>query len=278
MKSYANKGIKVGVILPSRGLMFSRTAEELLDNLKGIPYIIYFAHGLPIPSCFEEPTERALENGTITHLWFCEDDMVLPVTILKDMLDIDKAVVTVNYPTSAKGNCAILTVKNRIVYGGTGCTLVKREVFDELSKPYFRSDIVWSPRNMGSHIKFVGIKPQTLDGYGFHDVNFFINIYKLNIPVHKLKYNIKQRKLVSLGQAGSNNGAHKIEIWTKCEKDRFFSLSKNLPVIETGNLTTVVVNGNEILLGKAHARKLIKLKMATNQPKRYVTIDDSEVL
>lgn len=273
-----NKHIKIGVIFPSRGLIFSQTADELLQNLKGHLHKIYFAHKLPIPDCFEIPVNRALEDQTITHLWLVEDDMVLPPTILQDMLDINKAVVTVNYPTSDKGDCAILTVKNRIVYGGTGCTLIKREVFDELKKPYFRSDIIWSPRNMGSYVKFIGSKPTVTNGYGLHDVNFFINLYKLGIPVHKLPYTIEQRKLVSLGKSGSNNGAHVIEIWRKCKKDRYFDLAKHMPKAPQSTLTTVVVDNREILLSQSHAKKLIKLGMATKPSKRYVAIDDSEVI
>jgi len=274
----SNKHIKIGVIYPSRGLVFSQSADELLQNLKGYLHKIYFAHKLPIPACFENPVNLALDDPTITHIFLVEDDMVLPNHILKDMLEMDKAVVTVNYPTSSKGDCAILTVKDRIVYAGTGCTLVKREVFDELKKPYFRTDIMWSPRNMGNYIKFIGIKHDTNSGYGLHDVNFFINLYKLNIPVHKLDYTVGQRKLIALGKAGTNDGAHNIELWTKCKKDRYFTLRKNMGKAPKSALTTVIVDGREILLGQTHARKLLKLGMATKPPKRYVTIDDSEVL
>jgi hypothetical protein len=273
-----NTHIKIGVILPSRGLIFSQTADELLQNLKGKLHKIYFAHKLPIPNCFETPVNQALEDPTITHIWLVEDDMVLPPTILQEMLDMNVAVVTVNYPTTAKGNSSILTIKNRIVYGGTGCTLIKREVFDELKKPYFRTDIMWVPKNKGSYIKFTGVKRTDGSGYGLHDVNFFMNLYKLGIPVHKVKKSIGQRKLIALGKAGTNNGAHQIEIWKKVQKDRYFDLIKGLPVEETGNLTTVISSGKEILVSQSHAKKLIKLGMAERPPKRYVTIDDSEVL
>lgn len=69
--------MKIGVILPSRGLIFSRTAEEILNNLKKVPHKIYFAHKRPIPECFNEPLEEALADKDITHIWFVEDDMVL---------------------------------------------------------------------------------------------------------------------------------------------------------------------------------------------------------
>ena len=49
----------IAVILPSRGLIFSRTADEILQNLKDIPHKIYFSHRKPIPDCFNEPVEEA---------------------------------------------------------------------------------------------------------------------------------------------------------------------------------------------------------------------------
>jgi hypothetical protein len=269
---------KVGVILPSRGLLFSETADELLQNLKNIPHKIYFAHKLPIPDCFETPLTEALKDPEVTHIWLVEDDMILPPTILKEMIDKKLAVVTVNYPTTNRGDSSILTIKDRIVYGGTGCTLVKREVFSELKSPYFRSDIAWVPKNKGNYIKFTGVKKGGVGAYGLHDVNFFINLYRLGIPVHKLDYSIGQRKLVALGKAGTNNGAHKIEVWRKVKRDRYFTLKKNLPVDETGKLTSVMAGNKEITVSKSHARKLIKLGLATQPPKRAVVIDDNEVL
>lgn len=268
----------IGVILPSRGLMFSRTADELLQNLKGIPHKIYFSHGKPLPECFETPVNEALKNKEVTHIFLVEDDMILPPTVLKDMLDKNLAVVTVNYPTTKKGDSAILTVKGRIVYGGTGCTLVRREVFDELKKPYFRSDIVYIPKNMGDSIKFTAKFKEKNDGYGLHDVNFFINLYQLNIPVHKLDYKIGQRKLVALGKAGSNDGAHKIEEWTKCKEDRYFTLKKNLPVVEpTGFIEVETPTGLVTVLPK-HGKNLIKKGLAKKAPKQAVVIDNWDVI
>lgn len=269
--------MKVAVILPSRGLMFSRTADEILQNLQGIPHKFFFSHRKSLPECFEEPTNRALQDEEVTHLWFVEDDMILPSDTLQQMLDKDLAVVTANYPTTAKGDSSILTIKGRIVYAGTGCTLVKREVFNELKAPYFRSDIAWIPKNMGDYIKFTAVKKDG-DGYGLHDVNFFMSLYKLDIPVHKVDFTLGQRKLKALGKAGSNDGAHQIEQWYKCKKDRYFTLKKNMPVEETGKLVPVLIGGKEMLASQSHAKALVKAGKATKPPRRYVVLDDSEVL
>lgn len=268
--------MKIAIILPSRGLMFSQTAEEILANVKGLPHQFFFSHRRPIPDCFEEPTNKALADGEVTHLWFVEDDMILPPSVLKQMLDLHKAAVTVNYPTTAKQAAAVLSIKGRVVYGGTGCLLVKREVFDELEKPYFRDDIAWIPRNYGDFIKFTAVKRKD-KGYGYHDVHFYMNLYRLEIPVHKLDITLGQRKLVALGKAGTNDGAHQIEEWHKVKKDRYFTLRKNLPVQEQGNLVEVATASGTYLTGRNHAKTLVKAGLATRLPRKAVVLDDSEL-
>lgn len=268
---------KVAVILPSRGLMFSQTADEILQNLKGIDHKFFFSHRKPIPDCFEIPTNQALDDESITHLWFVEDDMILPPKTLKTMLDKNLAVVTINYPTTKNKDSAILTVKGRIVYAGTGCTLVKREVFDELKKPYFRTDIAWIPKNFGDYIKFTAVKKDK-EGYGLHDVNFFINLFKKDIPVHKLDFIVGQRKLKALGKAGTNDGAHDIEEWTEVEENRYFRLTNNLPIEEAGGLVEIVTQEGNFMAKQDHAEKLIKAGRASRAPRKAVVLDDSEII
>jgi len=270
--------VRIAVILPSRGLMFSQTADEILQNLKGIPHRFFFAHKLSIPECFETPTNRALEDPEVTHLLFVEDDMILPPTILQKMLDMDVAAVTADYPTTDYGGGAVFKVKGKIIFCGTGCTLIKREVFDELKKPYFRTDICWNVKNYGDFIKIIAVRRGDLEGYGLHDVNFCMNLYRLEIPIHDIGIKIGQRKLIALGKAGTNDGAHQIEEWKKVKKDDLLNKVKKWPIEPRGNLVPVLIGGKEILTSQKHARKLIRLKMAIKPPRRYVVVDDSELL
>jgi hypothetical protein len=76
---------KLAVILPSRGLMFSETFEELLNELEDFDYEIFWAHGRPLPDCFNEPLERVLADPTVFAVLFCEDDMIIPKGILQKM-------------------------------------------------------------------------------------------------------------------------------------------------------------------------------------------------
>lgn len=271
--------VKVAVILPSRGLIFSQTADELLQNVRGIPHKFFFAHRKPLPDCFEEPTNRALKDKDVTHLWFVEDDMILPSDTLKKMLDRDLACVTVNYPTTARQDAAVLEIKGRVVYGGTGCTLVKREVFNELKKPYFRTDIKWIPRNCGDYIKFTAKKVKPLpDDYGFHDVNFFMNLWRKDIPVHQMDFTVGQRKLKELGKSGSNDGAHKIDEWFDVKIDDYFELTKEYAEAPPEDFVEVVTPTGRLMAKADHAEKLIKAGLGEKAPRRAVVIDDLDIL
>lgn len=269
--------MKVAVILPSRGLIFSRTAEEVLNNVKDIPHKFFFSHRKPIPECFEKPTNQALLDEEVTHLWFVEDDMIIPPDTLNKMLDKDVAVVTADYPVNKNGRGAVFKdAGGKVLICGTGCTLVKREVFDELKAPYFRTDKRWTIKNMGDYIKLTGSTTEQLEGYGLHDVNFCMSLHHLNIPIHCLDTVLGQRKLVALGKAGSNNGAHNIETWGKVKKDHLLKQVRSWPVQETGDLVPILTPTGEVMVSQAHAKTLIKKKLGTRPRRRHSVIDWNE--
>jgi hypothetical protein len=264
--------MKIGVIFPSRGLVFSRTADELLQNLKKYDYKIFFSHRRPIPECFNEPLEEALRDNTITHIWFVEDDMVMSTRTLTRLLEVDKAVVTADYPVNKSGRGAVFKLKNQIIYTGTGCLLVKREVFDELKRPFFRVDVRWRFKNYEDQIKLSSYHVED-KGYGLHDITFCMALYERSIPIHAIKQSLSQRKLVSLGKAGTNDGAHNIEIWKDIEKDQLLKDIKSWPIEKAGSLIVVETEYGQMNVTESHAKKLIKLGMATKVPKRPLVVD-----
>lgn len=269
----------IAIILPSRGLMQSRTADDILRNIEGLPYKFYFAHRRPIPECFEEPTELALADEDITHLWFVEDDMQLPDDTLTRMLEFNEDVVTCDYPVTKDGKGAVFyDTSGKVVYFGTGCTLIHRRVFDLLPRPYFRTDKVWTPLNYGASVKFVGNKKSDKHaGYGLHDVNFGIELFKRRIPVH-VAGKVGQYKLVRWGDSGTNKGQHQIETWKRVKKDYQLKKIQSYP-LATGaqsRLVTVDTPSGELSTSKKHADKLVKAGKAEYPPKRYVIIDDKE--
>jgi len=270
--------VKVAVIFPSRGLVFSQTAEELLNNLKGVPHKIYFSHKRPIPECFESPTLEALKDPETTHLWFCEDDMILRPDTLKKLLEADCNAVTADYPVTKDGRGSVFYDKGKnVVFAGTGCLLVKRSVFDNLKKPYFTDKIRWTLLNYGESIKLVGKYADV--GYGTHDITFSIKLWNNGVKINVIKQRLGQRKLIALGKAGSNNGAHQIETWRKIVKDKRLDdiLSQPVALGAKSKLVTVDTPTGGINTTRAHAESLVKQGMASYPPRRYTIIDDSEV-
>lgn len=268
---------KVAIILPSRGLMFSRTAQEIHANHMTNLSKFFFAHKLPIPQCFEEPTLRALDDPDITHLWYIEDDMAIPTIILRQMLLMDEDVVTADYPVTKEGKGAVFEVGGEVIYCGTGCLLVKREVFAKLAPPYFRSDIRWTPLNYGKTVKLVGSMFGD-EGYGLHDVTFGVKLYQAGVKIHVFG-TVGQRKLVALGKTGTNNGQHKIETWQKVKKDHQFKKIMSQPLANgaKGELITVDTPTGGLRVTRKHAKNLIKQGLATPINEKQIIIDDSEV-
>ncbi len=272
--------VKVGVILPSRGLMFSETADEILKNLKGIPHKIFFSHGKPIPECFTSPTNRALIDEDVTHLWFVEDDMVLKPNTLKKMLEADANVVTCDYPVTKDGRGSVFYDKGgRVVFCGTGCLLVKRRVFDNLRIPYFTDKVRWSVLNYGESIKLTASENPDGEGYGLHDITFSIKLWNAGVMIKVLPIKLGQRKLIALGKAGSNNGQHNIEVWKKIVKDARLKAIIKQPIAlgARSKLVTVDTPTGAITTSQKHAINLVNQGLASHPPKRFTIIDDSDV-
>ncbi len=268
--------VKVGVILPSRGLMFSKTAEEILKNVQGVPHKFFFAHKLPIPDCFEFPTMKALKDPDITHLWFVEDDMILPDDILKRMLNEYADVVTCDYPTTKDGRGAVFQDRaGGLVFAGLGCTLVKREVMDRMEQPYFRTDVRWTPTNHGTFIKLTATKTKAPKGsYGMQDVNFYMQLHRVGAEFSVYPERLGQRKLVKLGEAGTNDGAHQIEEWTELEPNWWLSYITKLNKEPESKLKTVTFpDGKRMNVSHDHANKLIKNGHAKPIKPRALIID-----
>ena len=280
MGDLMKSSVKVGVIFPSRGLVFSETADELLQNLKGIPHKIFFSHGEPIPQCFEHPTNRALIDDSITHLWFVEDDMVIRPNTLKNLLKEDANTITCDYPVTKSGRGSVFKDKGgRVVFCGTGCLLVKKDVFFNLKTPYFTDKVRWNMQNYGESIKLTAVDNSVGDGYGLHDITFSIKLWNAGIIIKVSKIKLGQRKLLALGKSGSNDGAHKYEVWRKIDKDARLKaiLAQPIALGAKSKLVTLDTPSGPITTSQKHADNLVAQGLAEHPPRRFTIIDDSEV-
>lgn len=210
---------KLAVILPSRGLMFSQTLEELLGELEDFNYEIFWSHGNPLPKCFNEPTEKALADPDVFALLFVEDDMIIPKGVLKQMFSANYPVVALDYPFQQNGDATCLhDPKGYAYWTGTGFMVVAKAVLQQMEKPIWRTDTTFDPFIDKDTIHFW---PRKLDKvhYGLHDLRFGLLLYSAQMPIMPLERTAGQRKLVKLGEAGSNNGQHEIIELTEVGRD-----------------------------------------------------------
>ena len=200
--------LKLAVILPSRGLIFSATVEEILREVLsvGCEWRIFFAHSRPIPECFNEPLEQAMA-GDFTHFWLVEEDMVYPAGVLLELIEADRHAVACDYPVTASGTMCVARDRAGIVrHTGTGCLLLDRETL-QIVLPFttgvrymIRGD-VWTRFDV----------EQDLTDYGMHDVHLGMTLYDRGTPIHVIDTLCGQRVVTRRAAEKRNtNGWHDI--------------------------------------------------------------------
>jgi hypothetical protein len=211
---------KLAVILPSRGLMFSQTLEELLRELEGFDYEIFWSHGRPLPECFNEPLERILADPSVYAVLLCEDDMILPRGILRKMFAMNYPAVALDYPFKSDGDSTMLhDPEGNVIYSGTGFLLCARLILEAMPKPVFRTDTAWDIAVKRNNHMVLWPRKLNKIAYGLHDVYLGMMLFSNGIPIRDLGITAGQRKLVRLGQKETNNGAHQIEELTNPGRD-----------------------------------------------------------
>lgn len=256
------KSVKIAVILPSRGLVFSKTVEELLGELAPYDHQIFWSHGRPIPDCFEIPTQEALADPTFTHLLTVEEDMIIPEGSLKAMLGRNEHAVAYDYPvTGNSGGTILYDMDGDAYFTGCGLLLVEMETMRKLKAPIWRVDIEWNMKQVGNkyhfHIKLVDDKKN----YGQQDIAFGLRLYYNDTPIKVMPGNIGQRKLERRGGGRTNQGAHEIVEYTEVYKHdlmKYASAKEGLITIKmfNGEIMKTDERTAEIYLDKGMAKRL----------------------
>lgn len=213
------KSVKIAVILPSRGLVFSKTVEELYRELAPYDYQIFWSHGRPIPDCFEIPTQEALKDPTFTHLLTVEEDMIIPEGSLKNALDEDELGIAYDYPvTGNNGGTVLYDIDGNAYFTGCGFLLVKMDVIRKLPLPIWRVDIEWNMKQIGNRYRFDIELVDDKKNYGQQDIAFGLRMYYNGTPIKVMEQSIGQRKLEKRGKGKTNQGAHEIVEYTDIYK------------------------------------------------------------
>lgn len=195
--NYSLEGV---VAFCSRGLMHSRTFEAIWRNLKGRRdnWDLVASHELNIPDAQNAVTEKAVALDP-AWIWYVEEDMLPEPGTLSRMLSAGSDVVTVDYKLE-NGTKAISKSDDGFFYGGMGCLLVRRLIFDKIKKPWFDT---LAFNGMGGSLPF-------RLRYGGQDVFFYHRLAEAGIPVKVIESTIHHLRVVRRGDPGQNDGAHEI--------------------------------------------------------------------
>jgi hypothetical protein len=243
--------------------MFSETLEELLRELEGFNYEIFWSHGKSLPACFNDPTEKALADPDVFAVLYCEDDMILPEGVLQRMFAWKYPVMALDYPFRNNGDSTMFhDNEDNIYWSGTGFLLVSKAILEQMPRPIWITDTAWDTMVKNDRIYFWPRK-LTKVAYGLHDVNFGMLLYSQGVPIKDVAMQGGQRKLRKLGRAKVNGGAHDIKELTiigrdmvikTLEKDKIQKFRNALARIKSVEIMNETPDFIEYIDGQAHIR------------------------
>jgi len=207
--------MKIGVILPTRGLVFTKV-EEAIEEFRTPEVKVYRSNDLPIPDGHNKLAKQALSEGS-DYLLFIEEDTVPPTGALEKLLKVDSDIACIDYGVSGWG-CVTKNVKGEILWCGLGCTLVKRQVLEKMTFPYFRADMSlrlndWTWQKLPE--EYIKTKQ-----YGSLDIWFCYNARKLGFTITQVEGEAEHLELVELGKRETNNGLHTIQARPRITKNQ----------------------------------------------------------
>jgi hypothetical protein len=235
--------INIAVILPSRGLVFSKTVEEMLRELAPYNHKIFWSHGRPIPDCFEIPTREILKDNSFTHLLTVEEDMIIHKGALKDALAENRPAVAYDYPvTGATGGTTLYDTQDKAFFTGCGFLLIKMDIVRHMVFPIWRVDIEWNMIYKGHYYEFDIKEVSALKNYGQQDIAMGLRLYYNGYPIYPMPKTMGQRKLEKRGRGRTNRGFHQIVEYTDTAKQDFINSAEQYK-----GLTRIEMNNGEII-------------------------------
>ena len=204
--------MKIGVCIPSRGLVHTRTIESLVKNFDDVDvgWKLFFTHDLPIPDAHNAVMQKGMDWGA-DYIWMIEEDIIVPSGSLKKMLETGEPVYFINYPVGDRQSSCMMRYKDRVVWTGTGCLLMKREVLEKIPQPWMENKTV---AFSGSN-KFNYVINKLEVEYGGQDVHFGHKIRSAGFEIKVLDGVVAGHiRIEKMGGKHSNSDYHKIHIVT----------------------------------------------------------------
>lgn len=130
--------MNVAICIASRGVGHYRTIAGVLREVADVPHSFHFALGLPIPDAQNLCVEQALADPAVTHLWFVEDDHLIPVGALSALLNAHAPVAAIEYLLRSGLSSVMRDAGGTVRLVGLGVTLIERAVFAAIPSPPFQ--------------------------------------------------------------------------------------------------------------------------------------------
>lgn len=201
--------MKVKAVLPTRGLIYAKTVKGLIKNISADDIIII--DSLPMPDCFNVGVQTALDQGA-DYIWMVEEDNELPDGTLESMLkeaEKGEKIITVDY-TVGGNNSHIYKIDGEPAWCGIGCTLIAREVFENIPKPWFEVARHLNFSENGFTIKEI---PKEVVGnkFGGHDSLFFyLKTRPLGYKIKVIEGHFEHYRCKEVPKRELNNGHYNI--------------------------------------------------------------------
>lgn len=208
--------LRIGVCTPSRGLIHSRTVAAVMENMYRARLSVtlqwFISHDKPIPDCFNDVVQRAVE-WEADLIWIVEEDVVPPPEALRELvaaIDAGADIATADYLFDnplMEGDNALGVCKDgagRVTWCRIGCYLFKRECLDDLPRPWFtlKNRLIKPGR-----VTWDNATPQP---YGC-DIPFTLDMFQLGMRTEVIDITCDHLQVIEMGNKGTNHGCHIIE-------------------------------------------------------------------
>jgi hypothetical protein len=203
----------IAILIPTRGLVFTEVenAIEAIRNNSWMKMKIIRSNNKPIPEAHNWLVEEALKDPEVSRIWFIEEDTIPPLEALTKLFYATEDIAFVDYSVNG-WSCSAQNSESDILWAGLGCTMIKRQVFSKVAKPWFRTD------------KTLRFNDWTwIDNpskYGGQDIWFFTKAREAGFKIKQIEGECVHLKLNSLGTKETNRGLHDITVREKIEKQQ----------------------------------------------------------
>lgn len=195
----------LAILMPTRGLVFGETVRSLVENVKDFETEWKFAIGLPIPDCHNYVVEEALKTDC-DYFLFVEEDMFLPEGAVKRMYG-QGDIVALDYPVDS-GHGTVQRKCGEVIFCGLGCTMIRREVFERMERPWFETDKSLRITSQDPFEYEVWDVPYK---YGGQDMLFCHKARELGYKIQAIEGEAQHLRVRQLDDRKYNQGAQVIE-------------------------------------------------------------------